>query len=285
MNKEKYYYQVEIGFTKKTYEDVLNILYRLGINQILETDNSFILYFTEAEREKETLLARCIFDNELIKNNLYDLKKIKNQDWDKNWKKSIKPVFIKDKIIVYPSWLKKSIEKFKKRILIEIDPKMSFGTGHNETTQLVLEQMCDFWEEKNKKILDFGCGTGVLAIAGLKLGAKKLIAIDTDKDSIDNAKEYFEINNVKNLIKLHRKTISELKESNFDVVLANILRNVIEENLTYIYKKLKINGKLFISGILNTEDELISKALINQGFNIIDKRYKAEWIGFYAIKK
>jgi ribosomal protein L11 methyltransferase len=285
MDREKFYYEVEIGFTKKTYDRILRIFYLAEVNSILEKENSFVLYFKENEKDKEDLILRSLIINDCYDENAYSLRKIKNQDWDKNWKKTIKPVFIKEKIIVYPSWFKKDMQKFKKRILIEIDPKMSFGTGHNETTQLMLELMCDFSDAKDKYVLDYGCGTGVLAIAAIKLGIKKAIAIDIDDDSIENAKEYLRINNVSDKIKLHKKDIFEIREENFDVIYANILRNVIEKNLCSIYEKLKTSGKLIISGVLADEESQISDSLRKNKFQIIDKRFKSEWLGIYAVKE
>lgn len=285
MNKEKYYYEVEIGFTSKNYDKILKIFYLAGVNNILEKENSFVLYFGEKEKSKEEILLKRLVENGCYDKNTYSSRKIKNRDWNEEWKKTIKPVFIKDKIIVYPSWFKKEIAKLKNRIKIQIDPKMSFGTGHNETTQLMLELMCDFRDSRDKSALDYGCGTGVLAIAGIKLGLEKAVAIDIDDDSIENAKEYLRINNVSEKIKIYRKDIFEIKQKNFDVIYANILRNVIEKNLSFMYEKLKKGGKLFISGVLAEEESRISKSLRDKKFRIIDIRFKSEWLAIYAVKE
>jgi|WetSurMetagenome_2_1015567.scaffolds.fasta_scaffold208556_2 ribosomal protein L11 methyltransferase len=284
MSNIKNYFELEIKFSQSSYENILQVLYLSGIKNILETDNSIILNFPENEKDKVDELIRTFFLKKLANKKSVNLKIQKNQDWDKNWKKTIKPVFIKDKMVIYPSWFRNELKKLKNRILIEIDPKMSFGTGHNETTQLMLEMMCDFFDSKDKYVLDYGCGTGVLAIAAVKLGIKKAIAVDIDEDSIENAKEYFKINKVTNNVKLYRKDIFEIKENFFDAIYANILRNVIEKNLDVIYNKLKVDGKLFISGILENEDNQISESLSKNKFRIIDKRYKSEWLGIYAVK-
>lgn len=285
MDKNKNYFELEIRYKNTSYENILGELYLSGINNILEKDNAILLYFPESEKERIDKLIRTIFSKKLANEKDITLKVFKNQDWDKNWKKTIKPVLIKDKIIVYPLWFKKDMGKYKNRILIEIDPKMSFGTGHNETTQLMLELMCDFFDEKDKNVLDYGCGTCVLAIAAIKLGLKKAIAIDIDEDSIENAKEYLQINNVSEKIRLYKKDIFELKEKNFDMIYANILRNVIEKNLGEMYKKLKAKGRIIISGVLADEENRISDSLRKNKFRIIDKRYKSEWLGIYAIKE
>ncbi|MFA5404288.1 MAG: 50S ribosomal protein L11 methyltransferase [Ignavibacteria bacterium] len=285
MNKNKYYFELEIEFTDSNYENILEIVYLSGIKSILETDKSIILFFPENEKNKIDLLTRILFLKKLADKKSLILKVFQNQDWNANWKKTIKPIHIKDKIIVFPSWLKKEVKKYKNRILIEIDPKMSFGTGHNETTQLVLELMCDFFDSKDNYVLDYGCGTGVLAIAAIKLGLKRAIAIDIDEDSIENAKEYVEINKVANNIKIFKKDIFEIKNKNFDAIYANILRSVIEKNLKTIYDKLNKGGKLFISGVLIDEENQISDSLRKNNFRIIDKRFKSEWLGIYAVKE
>ncbi|HCA42384.1 MAG TPA: 50S ribosomal protein L11 methyltransferase, partial [Bacteroidetes bacterium] len=211
------------------------------------------------------------------------IKKFENKDWNKEWEKTIEPVNIKNKIIITPSWKKDTITDTENKIIIEIDPKMSFGTGHNETTQIMLEMMIENLEITDKKILDFGSGTGVLAIAAQKLGADKIVAIDNDDDAVENAKEYFEINHTTD-IKLLKSELKELNDSGFDVILANIIRTVILENLSDMNFKLNSNGKLFLSGILKIEDKDISDALHENGFEILKKYYKSEWIGIYAIK-
>jgi ribosomal protein L11 methyltransferase len=282
---DKNYFELEIKFDKSNYEKILEALYLSGIHNILENDNSLVVYFSEKDKFAVDSIMRGLFSKKLADKKSIELKILVNQDWDKNWKKSISPVFIKDKMIVYPSWFRKDLKKYKDRILIEIDPKMSFGTGHNETTQLVLELMCDFYDSKDKFVLDYGCGTAVLAIAAIKQGIKKAIAIDIDEDSIANAKEYLQRNNTTRQIKLYRKDIFQIKEKNFDIIYANILRNVIEENLSNIYKKLKTGGKIFISGVLADEEDRISSSLKKNKFRIIDKRFKSEWLGIFAVKE
>jgi ribosomal protein L11 methyltransferase len=108
----------------------------------------------------------------------------------------------------------------------------------------------------------FGCGTGILPIAGIKLGVKSVVAIDIDENAIENAKEYFKTNDILKPIKLYNKNISEIEETGFVVICVNIISNVIEEPLKTISNKLKPSGKLFISGVLDEEDSSISDLLI-----------------------
>ena len=162
---------------------------------------------------------------------------------------------------------------------------MSFGTGHNETTQLILEFLVDKIDINDNFMLDYGCGTGILSIAAVKLGVKKVMAIDIDEDSIQNAEEYIDNNHVKDEIKLFKGDISDIQETGFDIICANIIRSVIEDNLNFIYSKLKYNGKLFISGVLIDEQDKILASLNKYNFKIENIIRKAEWLGIYAKKK
>ncbi len=144
---------------------------------------------------------------------------------------------------------------------------MSFGTGHNETTQLILELMCDYITTNDKTMLDYGCGTGILAIAGIKLGLNKAIAIDIDSDGIENAEENIKNNNCEN-----------------SIICANLTSQIIIQNLKNISKKLKPNGKLFITGILKDEKKSIINELKKCRFEIKEIRDKAEWTGLYGQK-
>jgi ribosomal protein L11 methyltransferase len=162
---------------------------------------------------------------------------------------------------------------------------MSFGTGHNETTQLILEQMSTFIDPvADKYLLDFGSGTGILSIAAIKLGVSNAVAIEIDDDSIINAAEYFELNGVSGNITMHQADISKISETGFDVVAANITSNVIIPNLGNIYNKLKSGGKLFVTGILKEETETLINKLTKHNFLMKELKQRAEWSAFYAIK-
>lgn len=279
------YYEVRITFNKDNYDLLYNELYLNGVENILEEDGVLKLYFGESDLKKIKLLKETLIEDEVINAKDFSFEKMENKNWNSEWESSIEPVYIKDKIIVYPSWKKDELKEPDGKILIEIDPKMSFGTGHNETTQLVLELMSENIKGNEKKLLDFGTGTGVLTIAGLKMGIENAVAIDIDDDSIENAKEYFKKNEVHDRVKLMKGSIHELEEYSFDVVTANIIRSVITDNFEHIKDRLNTNGKLFLSGILNTEDQTILELLFQNDFDVEDIVNGHEWIGIYAIKR
>ena len=268
--------------TKAKYlENLASQLYLLGINSFEEKENSIDLYL---KPEESSSLINNISKNFKAGNLDIIIEEIKDRNWNEEFQKSIEPINISNKLIVYPTWKKEEVKKYKGYLKIQIDPKMAFGTGHNETTQLVLELMLKYLTKRDKFLFDFGCGTGILAIAGIKLGVEKAVANDIDSDSIDNAVENLKLNKVYNKVKLYQNSICDIKEKNFDVICANIISSVIKDNLKLIHNKLKPKGKLFISGVLREEERSLKNSLRKNGFNVVEVIRKSEWIGVYAVK-
>jgi ribosomal protein L11 methyltransferase len=277
-------FEIRIPFKEENNVLVYNSLYLNDISNILEEEKELVFYL---EEDKLSVLDEI--KKYLKENNFSGINKIKQSEftktnWDYKWKKSIKPVIIKDKIVIYPSWKFNDVQKYKDKLFIQIDPKMSFGTGHNETTQMILEMLCSHIAPSDKYMLDYGCGTGILAIAAVKLGMHKAVAIDIDEVAFENAEENIRINNLESKIKLLVSDIDDIKENDFDIICVNIVSNVIEEKINLITGKLKPQGKLFISGILTEESGKFLKFLGSNNLSVIETLEKAEWIGIYARK-
>lgn len=282
---KKYYYELEIAFNEKNYESIYNLLYISGITSIVEDKGLIKVSLDETGFEVLEKIKDELIRNTALSEKDITLAKFNNHDWNKEWERTIEPVYIKDRIIVFPSWKKNHLKNTEGKVLIQIDPKMSFGTGHNETTQLILELMSDHITSRDKYMFDFGCGTAILAIAGVKLGIKRVIAIDIDEDSIENAKENIHINDAQKEIDLYWSDIHAVTENGFDVIAANITSSVIVPNMKMMHSKLKKKGKIFLTGILLEEKDEIAKHLILNNFEVEDVCDKAEWTSFYAIKK
>lgn len=277
---------IELSIPAGEYNEdlIYSILYQNGVKSILEDYGLIKVYFKTSEKKRLNSLLKTLKNKVNIPDSEITVSRLEDIDWNKDWKKSLEPVYIENKIIIHPSWKKPKLKKDDKRILIEIDPKMSYGTGHNETTQLILEIMCEYLTDDDKYILDYGCGTAILAIGAVKLGAKKVIAIDIDKDSIINAKEYIKNNKVNRKVKLYLSELKDIKEKGFDSILCNINKNIIIRNIKTLRSKLKLNGKLFITGILHSEEKEIKRALKKYKFTLVEMRSKEEWLAFYALK-
>ncbi len=279
--KSKIITKISLFTNPKHFDNLIAHLFLLGITSFEEKDTSIDLY---VKPEESAAIIKSVSTN-FFGNNLDILiEEIENRNWNEEWQKSIEPIIISNKLVVYPTWKKEEVRKYKGYIKIQIDPKMAFGTGHNETTQLVLELMLKYLSKKDKYLFDFGCGTGILAIAGIKIGIQKAVANDIDEDSIDNAVENLKLNKVSNKIKLYQNSIPDIKEKNFDVICANIISSVIKENLQLMHLKLKPKGKLFLSGVLREEERNLKNHLKKNRFKVIEVIRKSEWIGVYAVK-
>ncbi len=285
MIKQEKYLELQVMYNEKNYDAIYNTLYLSGIDNILEEDICIKVYYLQNKKKDLEELVKRLKKEIGLKNDKLIVTEFDSKNWNAEWEESIEPIYLKNKIIIYPSWKKDKLINPKDKVLIEIDPKMSFGTGHNETTQLVLDFLIDEIDEEDKYMLDYGCGTGILTISAIKLGIEKAVSIDIDENSIENAREYFELNGVSKNVKLIKGNITQITESGFDLICANIIRSVIEENIGSIYEKLKSGGKLFISGVLSEEEDKFRNLLESKGFELKQINYKSEWLGLYASKK
>ena len=276
------YFEIEIKSPRENFEGINSILYIFGIQSILEEESSLKFYMPKEDWGLIENLHEELVKKRLVKKGDFKVSRFEDKDWNDEWEKSIKPVYIDDRIVIHSSFNKHEVTDPEGKILIEIDPKMSFGTGHNSTTQLMLEMMSRYMSGNEKTMLDYGCGTAILSIAGIKLGLSNAIAIDIDPEAMENSKEYVKINGVEEKVSFQECNITEVKEGNFDIICANIIRSVIEDNILSIKEKLAPEGKLFISGVLLGEEKSITGTLINGGFKIKKILHQDEWLGIFA---
>jgi ribosomal protein L11 methyltransferase len=182
----------------------------------------------------------------------YEWEVIKTQNWNAVWEKNFDPITVENKCVIRAPF-HKDTPKCEFEIIIE--PKMSFGTGHHETTFLMLKTMLDL-DFKDKVVLDMGCGTGVLAILAKFKGAKEITAIDIDEWAYNNTVENIEKNNC-NDIKIFQGDASLLTNQQFDIIIANINRNILLDDIKNYSKVLKSGGTLLLSGIYDKDLPLI----------------------------
>jgi len=208
----------------------------------------------------------------------FSVSKLENKNWNTHWETNFQPVIINHSINSTP-WVAiraafhESIRDIKYELIIT--PKMSFGTGHHATTSMMIKMMSGL-DFEGKTVLDFGTGTGILAILSEKLGALKIIAIDNDDQSIQNAGENFVSNNCSKIQLLEASTANV--DIKFDIILANIIKGVILDNLTAFAKEMVKEGVILISGLLaDDEQEILEKAIENN--LILDKKVEDKnWI-------
>jgi ribosomal protein L11 methyltransferase len=211
---------------------------------------------------------------------------IQHTDWAEAWKENYHPVAIGDKLMIAPAWMEPPSTG---RILIKIDPGMAFGTGTHPTTQLcleMLESLVQIFPEPavGWDVIDLGCGTAILAIAALKLGARRALGVDIDEDAIKAARENAETNDVLDLLELGRGSLAEIRDGAFlyrkaQIVLANILAPVLvrlmNEGLIHL---LTPSGYLVMSGILIEQVEEVDATARRHGLCTVERRQLGDWV-------
>ena len=195
------------------------------------------------------------------------------------WESNFEPIQIDDFVAVRADFHPPTVdEKGNQSVQFDlvINPKMAFGTGHHETTYMMMQLMRDINFE-GKKVLDYGCGTGILAILASKLKAEYLEAVDIEAASFENTVENCKINEVQN-VKAFEGTLEVIDASDFDIILANINRNVILDSLFSLKNKLNTEGVLLISGFLKEDETVMKEAVIKNGFKIINTIQRGNWL-------
>lgn len=202
---------------------------------------------------------------------------VDDEDWSIAWKKYYKPFKLTNRIIIKPTWEEYNAEP--EDIVVEMDPGMAFGTGTHETTQ-----MCSILIEKymkeEAKVLDVGCGTGILSIIAAKLGAKQVEAIDIDEVAVRVANENIEINNEKSNITAFKGILSDIdnNQNKYDIIVANIIANVIIDLSSHIPYYLKKNSIFITSGIIKERKQDVIDACEKNGMSLKDELDMGEWV-------
>ncbi len=217
---------------------------------------------------------------------LEEVRTYKNTDWNAQWEASIEPLQISESLVIAPSWKLEEAKVFNPKHLIIIDPKMSFGTGHHETTRLCLKLLEDI-DCNGKSILDLGSGTGILAMYAMMLGGSHAVAIDTDEWAYHNSKENIERNGYspdKIEIRLGDLTSATKPEDKFNLLIANIHRNVLLAIENEIATHQESGGTLLLSGILEWDKDDIVAAYEKAGYTLKRTMQENEWIGLELIR-
>ncbi len=197
---------------------------------------------------------------------------VSQDDWE-GWKRFFKVTHVSDRVVIKPTW--EAYEKKEGEAIVEIDPGMAFGTGTHETTRLCI-RLLDGLVEGGETLFDVGTGSGILAIAAVKLGARSVVAIDIDEGSVRVAKENVRINGVDETVVLSTTPLEEI-EGGFDIVVANILAEDLVRMKGDIVARMKEGGRVILSGILAEKADMVAEDYSASGLKLIDKIDEGAW--------
>ncbi len=318
--------RVTIFTSAEGIEPLTGRMYNIGItgveiddkkdfNDFLENNKQYWDYVDESVAEKmrgETRVIVYVSDNaaghemlKAVKNELSEMKAldtenifgrlemeidgIREEDWANNWKKYYHPIEIGKSILIKPVW--ETLEKPTDRVVFDIEPGLSFGTGSHETTQLCLENL-EKYIKPGMKVLDLGCGSGILSVIALLLGAESAVAIDIDPKAVDIAYENAARNGIdKSRYKVYAGDVltdtnirKEIAKNEYDIVLANIVADVIIALIPAAQKYIKADGVFITSGIISDRLEDVKEAMIGSEFNILDISRRKDWASVTANK-
>ena len=200
---------------------------------------------------------------------------VHEQDWAENWKKYYKPFRAGSKLVIKPSW--EPYEEQEGDLVLELDPGMAFGTGTHETTFMCMEQL-EKYVTDGCKVIDVGCGSGILGLAAAKLGARDVLAIDLDELAVKVAKENTEKNALTDKVRVVHGDLLEKADEMADVIVANIIADVICFLCGPAKKHLLPGGTFICSGIIKEREEDVQNALAAAGYVVCNRLAKGEWV-------
>lgn len=278
MNTKSNYNCITIAAPDHVHEFIIAEIMDYGFDSFEEKDNQLICFieqklFTATVEEELGMYLQSLGNQVYIESQ----EVLEPRNWNEEWEQNIQAVDA-GKFFIRPSW-RADLKPADSAIVLEIDPKMAFGTGYHETTRLMLRKIGEL-DMSEKTVLDVGTGTGVLAIACLKIGAKDAFGFDIDEWSFENATENALMNGVTENFKVASGSFETVPpHTEYEVVLANLQRHIILSNDKALLSCTKKGGDLLLSGILAEEEKSITQhPLFTQNFTLSDVQKEGEWI-------
>ena len=238
-----FYTRLQVKCSSELSEILMAELSQVGFDTFMETDDGFEAYAEQEQYDKQEV--NSILDRyQELTSFQFSFDRIEKKNWNEEWEKNYEPINIENRCLIRAEFHKPE-KRFPYEIIIT--PKMSFGTGHHQTTYLMIKNQLDI-DHKNKRVMDAGCGTAILSVMASKLGAAEIEAFDIDEWSVINGEENKTLNQTNNIL-LQQGKITEVKLSGeFDIILANINKNVLLEEMKIYNHYLKRGGLLLLSG-------------------------------------
>lgn len=291
------YIEMTINTSKDKKDIIEGILFDYGIYTTEEISSDIVDELDQDEKDWDFIdypllnLKEGVFALRVYPENMEDANNLKaelneknlgqclieekdDEDWANNWKKYYKPLEIGEKLAIVPEWEAYDNDK---RIVIKINPGMAFGTGTHESTYMCLE-LLERYVKKDDEIFDIGCGSGILAIAGLKLGAKRALAVDIDDKCIDASHENADLNNLEDKIDIKKGNLLDVVKGRADLIVSNIIAEIIVDEIKNLKNHMDKGGIFITSGIIKERRQMVIDALKENGFEIIDELEKNNWV-------
>ncbi len=266
---------IEYNFTIEPRDPAAEILIAelglFGFESFVETETGLLAYIPSEEHSEDVMNEiQILKSDEFIVE--YSVKTIEQTNWNEEWEKNFKPINVDNKVYVRAPFHDASTMDYE----IVIEPKMSFGTGHHETTHMMIQHLLDL-DLTNKSVLDMGCGTGILAIFAAMKNARPIDAIDIDEWCVENTNENIEKNNCE-FISVFLGDAHLLKNQKYDIIIANINRNILLQDLPAYKRCLNNNGILLLSGFYTEDEPLLQSKAKELEFEFLKKFERNNWL-------
>ncbi len=252
-------------------EMLVALLDSLNYEGITEDEGFVIAYIDTQEYDRDILDLTLVGVKDHLHATITNETVVEEQNWNAEWESNFNPVIIDNRCVIRAPF-HDTFEGME--YIINIEPKMSFGTGHHETTSLMVSALLDM-DIKNKTVLDMGCGTGVLGILACMRNAKEVIGIDIDKWAYENAQENIRRNGVE--MTVIQGDVEAIPDMLFDIIVANINRNVLVEHAPDYANSLEFCGRLFLSGFLEEDIDIIEATYTDIGLTAVNHMSLGQW--------
>ena len=266
---------IEYNFTFSPKEPISEILIaelgNVGFESFVETENGVTAYIQKTDWNAEILADVFVLNSDEFSIE-YNQNEVPQTNWNAEWEKNFEPIQVDDLVSIRAPFHENPNLKYD----IVIEPKMSFGTGHHETTHMMVQHLLQL-DLENKKVLDMGCGTGILAIFAEMKGAKPLDAIDIDNWCYENSVENVTRNNCKN-ISVYEGDATLLVDKKYDVIIANINRNILLTDMKVYTNCLQEGGVLLLSGFYEQDIPVIDAEVIKYGLKLEKFIQRNNWV-------
>ena len=266
---------IEYNFTIEPRDPAAEILIAelglFGFESFVETEKGLLAYIPSEEHSEDVINEiQILKSDEFIVE--YSVKTIEQTNWNEEWEKNFTPINVDNKVYVRAPFHDASTMDYE----IVIEPKMSFGTGHHETTHMMIQHLLDL-DLTHKSVLDMGCGTGILAIFAAMKNARPVDAIDIDEWCVENTNENIEKNNCE-FISVFLGDAHLLKNQKYDIIIANINRNILLQDLASYKRCINSNGILLLSGFYTEDEPLLQSKAKELGFEFLKKFERNNWL-------